>query len=499
MDFKKLLNIINSQPQINALEITDVDLKFCRLKRGEPFFYSIKLESGVIADGKVIERDKLIGALRELKKQIPSGKKKRNYVIVNISDGNIYTQLFNLPPAADANMEEAVRLNLQMLSPIDFANVYSDWQFLNNEKKAAGEIEVLGAFVQKEVVDNFDYCLMEAGFMPVAIEFGGLALSRLAKEGAANIGADSHFILFSVGVNGLGFSLVKNGNIYFNHFVSWQSIYKDQRQVSFDSFKDVIIEEIKKVMGFYATHWGGQVSELYLITYGLKDEIIELISKNFSFKIQTFTLSKYSNVSQLNFSVLGSALRGLVLRSLDTMISLSKIGTEKEFHNQKVVRFIKIWSITVCAFLILLNVIFGTADIFLMRISVSLGEQRASLISDKQAENIEVQKFQEEIINLNSRIDLAIKSYNERSRWSVLFEKIKLLTPENVDVRRIFIQSINAPVLITAHSADEQSAIDFKNKLAGSQDFKNVDLPINRIVSSSRGVDFTIILEIKSL
>ena len=284
MNLKKLLNILNPQPQINALEITDVDLKICFFKGEEPFFYSIKLEAGVVSDGKIVERDKLINALKELKKQIPSGRKKRNYVIVNISDSNIYTQLFNLPPAVGANMEEAIRLNLQMLSPIDFANVYSDWQILKNNKKDGAEMDILGAFIQKEIIDDFDDSLKAVGFMPIAIESGGLALGRLAKEGAANIGADSHFIIFLVGVNGLGFNLVKNGDIYFNHFISWQSIYKDQRQVSFDSFKDVIIEEIKRVMGFYATHWGGQVSELYLITYGLKDEIIELINKNFSFK-----------------------------------------------------------------------------------------------------------------------------------------------------------------------------------------------------------------------
>src|SRR3989344_3628368 len=322
----KILNIINPQLQISALEITDVDLKFCFFKGREPFFYSVKLEAGVVSDGKVVERDKLISSLKELKKQIPFRNKKSHYIIVNISDGNIYTQLFNLPPAADANIEEAVRLNLQMLSPIDFSSAYSDWQFLSDKKESTKDVEVLGAFIQKEVVDNFDYCLMAADFMPVAIEFGGLALGHLAKECADNIDENSHFIIFLVGANGLGFSLVKNGDIYFNHFVSWQSIYKDQRQVSLDSFKDVIIEEIKKVAGFYATHWGGQVSELYLITYGLKDEIIELINKNFSFKVQPFILSKYPNISQFNFSVLGSALRGLVPRSLDTMISLSKIG-----------------------------------------------------------------------------------------------------------------------------------------------------------------------------
>ena len=109
-----------------------------------------------------------------------------------------------------------------MLSPIDFANDYSDWQKLDYNKKDGGDMEILGVFIQKEIIDDFDSSLKAVGFMPVAIEFGGLALGRLIKEGAANIiGTDNHFILFLVGVNGLGFSLLKNGDIYFNHFVSW--------------------------------------------------------------------------------------------------------------------------------------------------------------------------------------------------------------------------------------------------------------------------------------
>jgi len=71
-----------------------------------------------------------------------------------------------------------------------------------------------------------------------------------------------------------------------------------------------------------------------------------------------------------------------------------------------------------------------------------------------------------------------------------------LAANDNISIRRIYIQSINAPALFNALAPSEDAAIDFKNKLI-AEGFHNVDLPITKISRTEKGVEFTVSFGIK--
>lgn len=498
MKLKNILNILNPQLKIGALEVTDFDLKFARIKGGVPVLSSMKLAPGIIKEGKIVSREAFLDSLLKFHSQISSGRKKKIYIILNIPDNNIYSQIFNLPSLKSEALEDAVNLNLRMISPIDFNSVYSDWQTVSKDQISNSEqLEILAAFIQAQIIDEFDDCLRQAGFIPAAVEFSGLSLVRLAVESGQDVDIKNPFLLLHVGNNGMNFNLIRNGNLYFNHFVSWQSTSSENRQISFEVFKQTVVNEIKKVLSFYSSHWDGQINDLLLTAPGLEDNLVKIVNENFSFKTKVFSLWEFKNINPIWFSVLGSALRGRIPRAEDKFISLAKVGTEEEFYRHRALSFAKTWRNIILSVLGIILIIFFTADLFLKNIISSLNAQMAAFSSNKQAEILELTRLQKEIKGINKNIDIIASAYKEKSIWSPFFEKMNDLAGSDVVFKRIFIQSADTPILISAFATSEDAALNFRNKLMSDNSFKDVDLPITKITPAVGGIEFVVSFKFK--
>ena len=179
---KSIFNLLNPQPSIGGLEINDLDIKFVELRGGRAEGMAVPLGVNVVTDGRVKDKARFKTALQELHNKLTRHRNKKIYTIVNITDNNVYTQIFDLPLAATNSIEESAKLNLQMISPIDFKNAYADWQKAGENEKEGGQLEILGAFTQKQVIDDITECVREKNFVPVAIEFASLALARIVGE-----------------------------------------------------------------------------------------------------------------------------------------------------------------------------------------------------------------------------------------------------------------------------------------------------------------------------
>jgi Tfp pilus assembly PilM family ATPase len=492
MSFKQILNVLNPQPEIGGLKISDLNLRYIKIKGDKLITAALRMPPGLVKGGKVADSEKFTASLAELHSQITDKQKKKINVVITIPDDNVYIQAFGLPILAAANLEEAVKLNLQMISPIDFNNAYSDWEKVGESGADGKQIEILSAFIQKDIVDNFEKCFKAAGFSVAAIECPALSLSRLAIEWGTNIKSNDAYILLQVGTNGLGFNVIEKERFYFNHFVSWQSVYGDRRQVSFDDFKNALTNEAEKVLKFYETHRAGQIKKLILVSPRLHREISQILSEKFGIEPQllTFSSKKFSEMESVWFSALGSALRGLIPRAKDTIISLASVGTEKEFRQQEALTFIRIWRNIVFSSLILCVIIFLLADGFLIKTISSLNEQ---LALTKQPEVSEFEKLQQEAAGFNRKIDLALGVRETAIDWPAFLEKIKTLAADNnVKIQRIFVQSAEAPIMVSGQAGSEEIIIAFKNVLLNQPQFKDIDLPLTSFVPAGGAVNFTI-------
>src|SRR3989344_3210925 len=177
MNFQKFLQLVKPRVVVGGLEIGETAIRFFEIKDGAVKKFGVGLEPGVVEDGRVKDRARLVNVLRGLKTTIGAAHVTMP-VAVSLPSKNVYTQAFSIPVLNEAGVEEAADLNLRMLSPIDIKTAYYDWQKLGDLQGGQKE-ELLGAFTPKAVVDDFSCSLDAAGFMTVAVEFPALSVARV--------------------------------------------------------------------------------------------------------------------------------------------------------------------------------------------------------------------------------------------------------------------------------------------------------------------------------
>lgn len=498
MDIKKILNLINPQPEVGGLEISDSYVRFVLIKGKKVEFFSSKITPGIIEDGKIKDKEQLISLLSNFHDKI-SPKNEKVYVILSISDSNIYTEIFTLPNSAASNLEEAARLNLQMISPIEFDSAYSDWQLLGEKtEEGADQIEVLGAFSSKQAIDDFEEVLSKSGFESIAIEFPMIALSRVVVELGEGISNKKNYLLLRVGSDGLSFGLIKNGNMYFLHFISWAAIYGEERTVSLESLRKVVTEEIRKVLSFHETHTKGDISELILISPSLISDISKAVLENFpKLSLKIPTLSQFTNLTPAWFSALGSALRGTIPRVKDNIISLSKVGTENKFERFQINNFIKLWRSIIFSALGGILLLFLVMDAIFAKNLVNLNEQIGVALPD--AEFAKLSELRDKANDFNRKANMLYSAYKGEIKWSEFFTALNGMAGNDIAINRILMQSLASPVLIVGQAPSQEAIISFKNTLASSPQISDVNFQASSVTRTGDKFNFSLSFNIKNI
>ena len=485
---RKLLKFLNPSPLVGGLEITDSSLKYLRIRNGETIKSSLGLPPGVIEEGRIKDRRTFIAALNSLHARIAPVKKKA-HVIASLSSGSVYSQVFNLPFLSGKSLVDAAKLNLQMISPIDAKTAYYDWQAVGEIASEGGQLEILGAFINSAIVDEFTDALREANFEVVTIEFSSLALARLVKEEGNGVDIKQPYFLLDVSGDGLNFMILRNGNLYFSYFHPWKSL-------AAGSLDEFIKKEVQRLINFYAAHWSGQVGEVILLSSALSKEITALLQENFRLEVRQLTLKNYDKLLPNWFGVLGAALRGLVPRSQDDLISLAAAGTEERYYRWQIMNFIDIWRNAILASLGFIFLAFIIVDSFFAH-NLNAIKRQLGLGLAAPAVN-EITQLQDGAKEFNRLVELASGAAKQSPKRSPLFEKLNVIAGQAVAMDRVYADYTNNSVLVNGAAASEAAAINFKNRLAAEPNFADVFLPLASIETNPDGtVSFQVSLKIK--
>ena len=496
---KKIFRILKPKVEIGGLDISDggvlfvsVDPETKKIKQ-----FSIRLPEGIIVNGKIQNPAELEKALKQLHQQITINKTKKIPVVISISDTNIYSQQFELPPLQSTGLDEAVRLNLQVLSPIDFSKAYSDWQKVENPKTRG--VEILASFIEKDIVDKITAPIIGSNFIPVAVEQKAASLTRVILQLVSGSDPKVPYFLMYVSSDGLGFSIIRQGHLYFNRFTSWSGLSKSsQRQISLKEFSETIIQESHRIMNFYVSHFNETISYLYVVAPGMENQVKQIVGDNFSFKIEPLVLKDYP-IDQSWLVALGAAVRGFIPRSMDTEISLSPEGTETQFFHSQILTFIQMWrSIVISVFAIIL---IASVGVFLFLGSViNRSAQDFNKISGSYNVTY-LNSLKQQAQAFNQLVDKATSARQQQTRWAKALSDIYSQTGPDVVIDRFYIQSLDLPGIINGHATDANSAVDFKNRLAALPYLNSLDLPLSSLNQgvSGNSVVFTLSFRIGNL
>ena len=495
--FKKiffLLEKLSSKPRIDGLTIHDGGFEYVFLEQQVPHTVAVRLPPGVLENGKLKNREQCLEALNRLHAAIvPDKPEQMLRATVVLPEGLVYTQSFEIPNVGEEKLEEAVLLNLQMISPMPIEETNMSAQVISETQD---QYELMGAFTSRGAIMEFRNLLFEAHFIPVAFESPGFALARLVKRLVKR--EMKLILLFQVSSDGLSLYIMRDGVLYFSYFRSWQSVRGNIPSIPREIFDAIVVQEVQKVINFSVSKFGEMPAELWLIAGGFEKEIGATLEKNFSFKIFPFVLGSYPAITQSFYPSLGAALRNIEEeRKKFYAINLGGEDLSKTLKEEQILSFIVLWRNIIVGVLAILLIAFGFSAAFLVHQSKLLTQQVSSfaVVSGRDYATLS-----EKANEFNKLVDAIQKVKGSVLPWQTLLAHlVSVMESGGVTLQTIDVQSLYEPIRLGAIAPDFQTVIKFKNTVSSDPLFRNVDVPLTQIVTlSDNSVSFNMTFQFAS-
>jgi len=484
---------LSLKPIIGGLEISDSALRFVAIRKNKVVFtLAVKIPPGVLKEGRVQSVDQFSQILKNLHENIiPRKPNQIIQTVVAIPSNLVYTQNFTIPNVGKEQFEETARLNLETISPTSLDKTYANWQLI---KETVDHYELLGAFSEKAVIDQYKNLFEEAKFNPVVFEFPGLAFGRLLER-VKEI-KDQPVLTLWVSSDGLNIFSFIDGSLYFDYFRSWRSIQGEAREILKSVFENAVTEDIKRFINFTQSRFKEGFKDVYIIAPGLEAEIKNILENRLGLSGTPFVLSAFA-LSPIWYAALGSAIRGAQGRSEDTSINLNPGSSAKLVFEERVLNFTRLWRNIFAGVLVALVFIFGISAVYFVNLSKSVSGQLASLTADSRQKELNL--LLDQVKNFNALV-LGIKDARSQNNFGYqFFSDIRELAAKNqVTLDTIEIVSADEPVNIIAHTADSETVIKFKNALVADQRFIEVNLdPLQNNPLPDNSVSFNLSFRVK--
>ncbi|MBI2592739.1 MAG: hypothetical protein HYW37_01070 [Candidatus Colwellbacteria bacterium] len=451
----------------------------------------LRLPPGIIDGGKVIDKPNFVSALREVHSQISGDPKKIIDVVLTLTVREVFVQTFSLPKLAEKSLAQAAELNSRMVSPIPVDEAYFGWQKVGETSADGGQIELLGAFIPKVLVDRLSESLREAGFGVAAAEFSSLSLVR-SLNSSGLVQKQESYLAIEVGSYGLNLMLLRNGNLYFDYSYSWSSLQGEAREISVPNLRRVIGAETQKIMNFYSGRFGGQIRKMIVVTPSLQEELAGIVRELFP-GIEVRIVG-----SDLVNPVLGAALRGLTPRVRDFDISLTSVSVAETFLQDQILNFVSLWRsvlLTVVGFTLL---VFAASDVFLGKTIADAREP--GVIELKPQDLSQLNDLQVRVEEFNKAVGFVKQAKEKDKNISPILQTLNNVGGAKVRLDRIYLPGVDLAGVIVGNANNNESAIEFKNNVAALPQFSDVSLPLGNIVGQIDGtVAFTLSFKVRNL
>lgn len=407
-------------------------------------------------------------------------------IILTIPANNVYIQTFNVPNIGGDDLAEAADLNLRMVSPIDINTAYYGWQNTSSGFNVlADQSELLAAFIDRKISDDYVKAVQEAGYSIAAVESSTLSLSRSLYSNKL-LKTETPYLIIQLESYGIYFVILRNHSVAFSFFSPWATAQGQGQAISLDNIKNLVEVEVRRLFNFYSSHWGGQINNIALITPALQNELSAAIKTSFpSITVEVINDETAS-------AVFGAALRGIVPRSRDRDISLNDVTAHEAYRGGQIFQYLELWRTVTIALFATLLIIFLGSDLYLRNV---YGDESKSVgASLKQTETAQLTILQNSANQFNGMVASISTVQNDQTRVSWLVDDINVAASvDNVSLSRVSLQVQSQSGLIIGDAESEVVATDFKNKVSAIPQLDQVQMPFSSISLGADGlVNFTI-------
>lgn len=475
-----LLQLFSAKEEIGGLEITSERLSYLLFSfKDEKISISrqgvVSLEGGVVAKGELKNKEKFSAALDNLRKTIkPALRENQELSVIAClpASSSYHAQTLSIPNLPERQAAEAIKLGAAVSLPTPVSQTYYDWQEIKAAESAQKK-EILFALIRKEKLNPFLEALSEKKFATRVVEFPALAFSRLL----VNFEETAGLLVDLREGEGLDISVIDRGELRFNYFAGFpeKSYENDEKK-----FSDFLIKKTREVSEYFAVE--NQIPFVKAAVFApnrLKVKMEKAASDaGFSVEEIKTRIAVSPQFLEKFGSAIGSALRGLMPRDEDIIISIAPVGTEEAHQQKRMALFlsvIRIISYTVAVFsavaLVGIWVFFkvvlsGVDDQILQRSGIPVAQ--------------DVARLEEEAKKFNEQTAVMAQIAGQILKQAEIFNLIGSLTTPGITLTNIsFVKTAGMPINIYGIAESRDTLIEFKKKLEAMPELTDVRMPLS--------------------
>ena len=505
--FEKVIDKLTPAEVFPALQITDKKIRYALFSSYDfsiKKFSEIELPANTIIKGEVKNEANLIAALNSLRNSLNSKNKKdfKIQCLVSLPSSVFFLRTLEIPDISNVSYEEAVKLNLSQISPIEVKDAYFDFQNLGVSQKTR-QREFLIGIASKNKLNAYLEAFQRSNFQPLAIEPESLSIlrdfqyfSRTVEKNAANL-----IIYFSA--DGLMLLITKEGKLLFDYYLYWSDIEEAQDgKITLSDLESLLTREIRRVLEFYYLKNGENIAYFSFFSPFLKNELAQFISTKLNLKEIKIIFPEFNYIDLQNeinddyAGLIGIGIRStLISRSIDDYLSVTSQDTTEIYKNLQLNSFISLWGkIVVFTFLGLTCILGGVYGV--TRYNKNQVEQSLSNISNA-SQVAQFQTLQNNAKEFNLLLEQLEKiSLQVSNNSKYLAPIIGNASSNGIIIKRLNFASGNKNIIIQASASSQGAALNYKSQLEDSGVFEKVDLPLSSFSQNPQGVDFNLIATI---
>ena len=488
---RKMLAALGLGAFWGGLEITDHLIRFAYFNGKTWQLHAVRLDEDVLEKGKIKNREQFVASLAAVKAAVPgaASKNKKIDVTVALGESAIYNQVFSLPFVEGGGFEDAVKLNMQMASPVDIGQLYSGWEISGRDQKL-GRVDVLGAFSDRGLIDEMTWTLFEAGFISSAMESKALALARLFRTEGSGIDPVASYVLANVDDAGLDFLIVRAGKLYFEYGTPWRDITDAKEGITMEKFTATLGINLRQMLNFFLQHWPGAIAGTVISGSVFVDETKKVAEEVLGVPAFPLVLQTYGDVASEWFVAIGASLRNIDEKGERAEVTLLGEGAQETFEKDKVLRFVAFWRLSMPIIFAILVGMFVLTDVFLTQEKNKILSGSVNALSASQ--NQDVVSLRAEAANFNESVSLlASVQASQDFKYLMIQDITQLAATNNVTISQFSFAGYGSPATLTGQAQSQAQILAFQGNIQADPRFGKVTLPLTGIQSSGGSYTFS--------
>lgn len=131
-----------------------------------------------IVEGIITDPEEIVKSVQPLLKKLTYGKLSSKRVITGLPAAKLFTRTLQLPQMTESDLNQAVHYEVEQYVPVPVADLYVDYEVINNVPGEKGHIDLLMMAAPRAIVDSYIKLFDQLGLEIGAIEANMTAVVR---------------------------------------------------------------------------------------------------------------------------------------------------------------------------------------------------------------------------------------------------------------------------------------------------------------------------------